>query len=242
MIKTLVLASVIALGAQAAGASVIMNGDFETVDDRTGITGGGSDGDRLDSLAGKSGGASWDVYTDLPGGWVNKDKAGNPRGAGIEVQTNKTVGGIEAHSGLHYIELDSEKFGNTGSNSHLAQDIFLKAGTYSLKFWYAPRPGLSSVSSNRIASGIFTDVLSAWVTDPNNMSGRTERGWTEIVRRFTVENDTNATLHFSALGKEDELGGFIDTVSIEAVPLPAGVVLMLSGLAGFGAMRRFKKA
>jgi hypothetical protein len=241
MLRTLILAGFVSLGASAASSAVVMNGDFESVDDRAGITGGNSQGDKLNSLAGSNGSRSWDVYTSLPGGWVNKNTAGKPRGAGIEVQTQKTLGSIDAHSGNHYIELDSENTGDGMSNSNLAQDIFLKAGMYDLKFWYAPRVG-NNVATNGIASSIFTDVLDVLVTDPSNMTGRTENGWTEIVRRFSVDQDTNATLLFSARGPQDELGGLIDTVSIEAVPLPAGVVLMLSGLAGLGAMRRFKKS
>ena len=109
MIKPFLLASLVAFCATSVSATTVMNGDFETVDGRTGITGGNSDGDRLDSLAGKSGGASWDVYETLPGGWYSRDTGA----AGIEIQTNNTVGGIKAHSGSHYVELDSEKFGST---------------------------------------------------------------------------------------------------------------------------------
>ncbi|WP_298844141.1 VPLPA-CTERM sorting domain-containing protein [uncultured Roseobacter sp.] len=246
MIRSALLAAAVAAMASSAGAAtIVMNGDFETVDDRAGLTVGGSDGDALNSLSGSTGRASWDVYDTLPGGWANAPERGN----GIEVQTNGTLRGVTAHSGSHYIELDSERGDGVGPNSNMSQAISLTAGTYDLRFWYMKRPGGSSAASNRIAVNIWDSLLDRnplfdeLLIHPSTLSGRVENGWTEIVHRFTVTEDyDNALLLFAARGRQDELGGLIDTVSISAVPLPAGVLLLLSGVAGMGAMRRRKKS
>ncbi|WP_375229866.1 VPLPA-CTERM sorting domain-containing protein [Roseobacter sp. S98] len=244
MRSVLFAAAVTAMASAAGAATIVMNGDFETVDGRTGVTVGGSDGDALNSLNGSSGRASWDVYDSLPGGWANAPQRGN----GIEVHSDRTLRGVTAHSGSHYIELDSERGAGKGSNSNMSQEIALTAGTYDLKFWYMKRPGRSSQDSNRIAVSLWdtlpggTPLFDELLVHPSTLSGRVENGWTEIVHRFSVSEDhDNALLLFSARGRADELGGLIDTVSVSAVPLPAGILLLVSGLVGLGVMRRLRK-
>ena len=63
--------------------------------------------------------------------------------------------------------------------------------------------------------------------------------WTEITNQFNVQsNNTSLTLTFQAMGQQETLGGFIDTVSITAVPLPAAAWLFLSALGGLGLVKR----
>ncbi|MDW4497482.1 hypothetical protein R5H30_05775 [Sulfitobacter sp. D35] len=85
--------------AGSASAAIVVNGDFEDVNSST--PGAGlANGRSLSTLATSGGG--WDIYSALPG-WTTVE------GAGIEVQTNRTLRSIDAHSGQHYIELDSRK-------------------------------------------------------------------------------------------------------------------------------------
>ncbi len=65
-------------------------GDFEdtTTLDPTGLV----KGNKLSNLA--TTGSSWDVFSEISG-WKTT------AGAGIEVQTNRTLGSIDAHSGQH---------------------------------------------------------------------------------------------------------------------------------------------
>ena len=76
----------------ASASTLVVNGDFE--DTSSSVPGVGLvNGVALGDLAGGSG-KSWDVYTEIPG-WKTDD------GAGIEVQPNRTLGSIDAHSGRH---------------------------------------------------------------------------------------------------------------------------------------------
>ena len=84
----------------ADAANILVNGDFETVDESVGLI----HGIRLDDL----GADGWDVYDSIPG-W--RTTAGN----GIEVQHDFAVG--DAHSPSHKVELDSHP--GPGSNSSM---------------------------------------------------------------------------------------------------------------------------
>jgi hypothetical protein len=225
-IAATMLAAALSTGAHAA--TLLTNGDFETVDGRFGVTTGDSDGQALNSLAGASGGASWDVFAALPGGWYSTT------GAGIEVHTKNTLGSADPHSGNHYIELDSEKASGVVSNSDMRQDLgTLQRGRYDLSFWYRPRTGQGATD------GILVELLGtglSWTA-----AGTDATRWVEYVLSFVIAPGTGpVSLSFMATGAADELGGFIDTVSLtpSPVPLPAPVLLLVAGLASLGLLRR----
>ena len=224
----------LALSATAASAATIINGSFEVVDGRLGLTGGGSDGDPLNSLASGTGSGSWDVYDEIPG-WTTI------AGFGIEVQTNSTLSSIDAYDGEHYVELDSENDGSNTSNSGMRQQFILGPGTYELSFQYSPRTG--DIGSNGIGYSLFNGtLLVGGITGPHVSNGTAVGFWTEVRERFTVTEEHLYTLQFNADGTNDELGGFGDAISISAVPLPASALLLLAGLGGLGAVARRKKA
>lgn len=199
----------------ASSAATVMNGGF---DEAPGVK--GHRGNTFEDMpTAAHGGHSWDIWSSLPG-WTTT------RGAGIEVQSDRTLGGIDAHSGQYYVELDSH------NNSSMEQVLSLKKGTYDLSFWYAPRTNRSGSNGIAFSVGSMADS----VTGPNGTYRRGE--WTEVTRRFTIDADGDYALSFAATGRSDSYGGLIDTVGISAVPLPATALLLLGGLAGLGAMRR----
>lgn len=216
-------------------ANLVWNGDFENTsfsNPNTGLV----NGNTLANLA-TGPGASWDVFETIPG-WTTAD------GAGIEVQTNRTLRSIDAHSGQHYIELDSHP--RRTSNSTMEQMLFLDPGAYVLSFFYSPRNG--DVNTNGIdyaLAGMNGTVLMGGVTGPSAAQGTQVGHWTEITTLFNVtDTDLPVILSFTATGTQNTLGGFIDSVSVSAVPLPAGLALLLTalGILGIAGTRRQRPA
>lgn len=214
-----------------AHAVIVQNGSFDEIGNNpTGLTLGDSDGQTLSSLIGASGQQSWDVFASLPGGWVA------PTGAGIEVQSLNTLNpNVTPHSGTFYVELDTETEGGSNSNSVMEQALgVLAPRRYELSFFYRPRSG--QVNTNGITVEIFDGVLLA-----QNIVSTNTSDWVEQVIGFNVGVGAgNLTLRFSAGGNADEIGGLIDTVSINTIPVPAALPLLLTGIGalGFAARRR----
>jgi hypothetical protein len=217
--------------AAASAASLLVNGDFE--DTSGSVPGTGlANGMALGDLA-SGPGAAWDVFTEIPG-WKSN------RGPGIEVQTART-GIITPQSGGHYVELDSHTARNT--NSNMFQDLMLDKGKYELSFWYSPRK--DNPRTNRIRYSVNGGALLAGgVTGPQASNGTSVGIWTLFSETFLVAADaTDVRLAFNARGIDDTLGGFIDSVSVSAVPLPAAGLLLMGGMGGLGFVsRRRKKA
>lgn len=229
MLKAIAIASIAGTVLLVAGPAnaMIINGDFEDVTtlDPTGLV----KGNQLSNLA--TAGSSWDVFDEISG-WKTAS------GAGIEVQTNRTLGTIDAHSGQHYIELDSHPRSN--SNSSMEQEVSLGAGTYALSFWYSPRT--TNSGSNGIDYSVGGGLLSGSVTGPGSSPATSVGAWTLIRALFQVQNAGDYTLTFAAAGRQDSYGGLIDTVKLTAVPVPAAGLLLPVGLGllGFASRRRKK--
>ncbi|MFT3987520.1 VPLPA-CTERM sorting domain-containing protein [Aestuariivirga sp.] len=168
---------------------------------------------------------AWGLFDSIPS-WVS-----DPKLRDIEVQSS-TI--IAAQDGANYIELESDP-GNS-SYSVVAQSFTVAAaGDYLLSFFYAPRTGVEG--DNLVNASIDGIVL----TSP---SGVTPAGWTMITAIVTLSAGDHI-LAFDAFGSIDNtLGGFVDNVDISAVPLPPGLILLGTGVAGIGYMgrRRAKKA
>lgn len=211
----------LAFGASAASAVTVVNGSFE---DDAGVA---QDGQLFSTLDSGSGNDSWSVFDNLPG-WTTVS------GAGIEIQTTNTLGTIDPQDLQHYVELDSN------NNSSMQQLInFTGTGSYLLSFWYSPRDG--DADSNIIDYSIGS--LTGTVTGPSGVAPVTAVGlWTLIEATFTITQAGDYALVFTANGTNNSLGGFIDNVSIAAIPVPAGGLLLLGALAGLAGLRRRKTA
>ncbi|WP_020404998.1 DUF642 domain-containing protein [Hahella ganghwensis] len=177
-------------------------------------------------------GNSWTVFDSIPG-WQTT------MGHSIEVQRNTIV---SAQSGDQYVELDSY------ANSAMTQSLNLKAGTrYELSFYYMPR---TDNDNNDNGIGVYWDVFNGDFAsfDPmneiisiDNMQRRDMANWTEYTLMLEAPSELMA-LSFAGLGNSNSVGGFIDNVSLQAVPEPAALAAFGMGLAGFLGVRQFKRS
>lgn len=213
IIKTAFAAIVAVTIAGSAGAATIQNGSFEDV---TGLTFNGQ---------------GWNHFASVPG-WT-----GAPN---VEIQSNNTLGSIDAQDGIRYAELD------TNQDAGIFQDIFLTAGRYVLSFWYSPRVNDPQTTTNDMfysAVGSGTLLSGSINGAPNPMYPH--GAWTNVTGSFDVLSDETVRLSFFANGGSlykgcGNCGALIDNVTLAPapVPLPAGGALLLGGLAAFAAMRR----
>ena len=214
--------------ASVASASLLENGDFEsyTFSDGTDIGKGEIHGRTWDQLG-------WDVWETLPG-WRTY------AGAGIEVQRSGVV--TVAQSPDHYIELDSHSRTGEPTNTVMYQDVALTQGTYNLSFWYMART--SAENDNGIFASVTSDTLGIDVFY-NSVSKSHVRGtaysWENINWSFTVDQAATYQLVFGAMGTQNTLGGFIDTISLNPVPEPATMMLFGIGLLGVAGIARKKE-
>lgn len=209
-------ATVVAL-ALPASATVITNGSFE-------------------DLGGQEIIGNWEIFPGVPG-WD-----GDPN---VEIQTNPTIGAVDAHTGSNYVELD------TNQDSAITQLINLTRGAWELTFWYSPRVNDLHTTTNDLVWSLTdtaddSEIFSEMVTGaPNDTYEWGE--WTEITTTFAVLEAGSFDLTFGADGGSKykgcgNCGALIDTVSIAPVPLPAGGLLLLAGLGAAFGVRRFRGA
>ncbi|WP_424990867.1 hypothetical protein [Fluviibacterium sp. S390] len=229
--RQMVVAGLAALGmmAGAAQAAIVQNGSFEQSFATPGKRNGGQVFDKLQSGRG----SSWQVWDALPG-WTTKS------GYGIEVQSNRTLRGIDAQHGLHYLEMDSN------NNSSMVQEVVLDMGEHMLEFFYSPRT--QRAQSNDISWGL--DGLTKGVVSDRD-AGTKIGQWTRVTQVFNVAKAGTYTLGFGALGRSDGLGGLLDNVSITAmglsntpapVPLPGAALMLASAAGALVSIRRLRRA
>jgi hypothetical protein len=217
-----VLALLAGLVSGAVQASIVTNGSFEDPFATPGTRNGGQVFGQL--LGGP--GTSWNVWDAIPG-WTTGS------GAGIEIQSDRTLGSIDAAQGSHYVELDST------ANSSMFQRVLLGVGRYELSFAYSPRT--RDAASNGIDYSV-DGLLTGRIDGPD---GASRVGvWTTVSRGLDVRTAGSYVLSFGATGRSDSYGGLIDSVAItpSAVPVPAALVLLATALGGLGVAARVLRA
>ncbi len=188
--------------------NLISNGSFELVDDRKGYL--------YSSSLGGIEQSGWDVYGSLPSSEEGVDSWVTTDGAGIEVQGYNVV--TSSRHGSRKVELDSH---GEGTNSSMAQMVYLCKGKYTLRFAYYPR---TSTQDDNIITVKLNDKQ---IKSVNKVyTGK----WHTIRRSFRVQKSGEYKLTFSAEGKENSLGGLIDHVRLHKKVKRAGVVTSLLAL------------
>jgi hypothetical protein len=88
------------------------------------------------------------------------------------------------------------------------------------------------------SQGLFANLLGTM-----NSTSAVINDWVKVSYTFTVDGlDNLYALTFRAEGTSNELGGFIDDVSVAPVPVPAAGFLLIGALGGLVALRRRKTA
>jgi hypothetical protein len=168
----------------------------------------------FDDLGGGPGPSFFDVA--VADGWT--------AGVGtIEIQHNDVAG--HAFSAPNLVELDAN------SNSTMFQT--LGAGSYSVDWFYSPRPGIAA-SSNGITLSLGSTVLDSVALSG---IGNADTVWGHRSVSFST---SGGTLTFAAVGTSDSLGGYLDNITItrNGVPEPAAWSLMIAGFGLTGASLR----
>jgi len=161
---------------------------------------------------------TWSVHGAIPG-W-------STAGPGVEIRDN-VVG--TAFEGNQFIELDSH--GGNDTNSSIFQTLNTEAGQhYRVSFAYSPRIG-QPASTNGIEA-FWNGALLSNVT----ANGINVNTWS--ILSFLVSGTGQDVLKFSAVGIDDSLGGNLDAISVNKVPLPSAAFLLAPVLVGFMALRR----
>jgi hypothetical protein len=145
----------------------------------------------------------------------------------IEIQHDGIAG--DPFSTPNLVELDS--------NGNSTMFFNLGAGTYTVDWFYSPRPGVGA-DSNGITLSLGGNLLDSIALSG---VGNTNTVWGHRSVTFTTGG---GPLTFAAVGTSDSLGGYLDNITITAVPEPAAWALMICGfgLAGATLRRRIARA
>ncbi|NQY88105.1 MAG: PEP-CTERM sorting domain-containing protein [Colwellia sp.] len=238
IIRSLILVGVFL--SLSANAGLLVNGDFDVVDhSQSAEIYDAYAQPYLDELD-ENTFNNWGLFTSIPG-WTTLPLMGDSY---VEVlHTGANTGGVEAHSGGLFVELDLDVGGAT-YNSAIGQTLndLIEGMFYELSFYYQPRTDADD--DNGINAYWFEGDLSGFdlmqniviTADSNtnewvNVVGTDDDGWKQYTGVFEATSST-MTFAFSGFGTVNGNGGFIDTASVTQVPEPSVFALMLMGLFG----------
>lgn len=140
----------------------------------------------------------------------------------------------EAQDGDFSLDLNRR---SPGGISQTVTDLIV-GQSYEVSFYLGANPG------NRVGTriGVIASIGDGFdaFSLVRQDTGRRDAGWTYQTLRFTAQN-TSELLRFTAINPRGASGPALDNVQIAPVPLPAGGLLLLGGLAGL-AMARKRRA
>lgn len=146
--------------------------------------------------------------------------------------------GIKVHkdSGNQYVELDSTK------NSAMYRDEYLPSGEYVLEWMYSAQTN-NNGHDNGIQFTLFDAGDKLYFNRISKSKEEEEQtpDWEQVNWTFSILEDAMYTLEFAAFGKNNGLGGFIDSVSLSSftddsepeltrTPIPESATMLLFGL------------
>ena len=214
-----------------ASAATLVNGSFDT--GVPGDTKGLNNNQTFGTMPGV--GDGWDRWASI-NGWTTIS------GAGIEIQTDRTLGDVAPQDGQYYVELDSN------NNSAMKQDVWLARGKYLLSFWYSPRSKSGQNDAQLAGSNVIDYAIGSVagsVTGPSEAYGTAIGRWTQVFASFTANEAKTYSLVFAANGTNNSYGGLLDNVTLDfvaPVPVPAAGLLLIGALGGLAAFGRRRKA
>lgn len=130
-------------------------------------------------------------------------------------------------NGLRFIDLDNIKVAGARTlNGTISQSIE-GTGLVNLSFWYAANstnPGSTNEVKFELAFSIGKVKGSVLGSSVNGTE------WQRHTQLVDLGTGGTANLSFTAAGAKDGIGGYIDNVSITAVPEPATYAMLLAGL------------
>lgn len=140
--------------------------------------------------------------------------------------------------GLRSIDLDSRK--NAGANTFnntISQSI-AGTGLVNLSFWYAANPANVGPTNE-----VKFELAFALGHEKGSVLGSSANvtGWQHYTQQIDLGTVGTATLSFTAAGAKDGVGGYIDNVSVTAVPEPETYAMLLAGLGVMGAIALGRK-
>ena len=186
---------------------------------------------------------NWQVYYPSFGD-PNADGWAVTGGTGIEIQRSGVT--VQAHHGNQYVELDSDRNrggSNTGgTNSSMTRTLSLGPGAYVLDWYYQPRTNGTNDNGISVYLAAESEPLTTTLLGTADGTRANSNGWSLISYSFALATEGTYALTFAAIGRENTLGGFIDSVTLSQVPLPGGALLMGSVAAAYGVLFRRRRS